>query len=193
MLALMRDEEGEVASVQATYLRTDTFNKDPDLSVPKRTYGSLKGSMVTISEPPRPRLDNITMSVRGNYTRSYVAEGIETALSIAEVMPSPEHIVATLGKHNIRHLNPDRLAKTVILCLDNDGPATYEDGSIAQTVVGLIQRGKEVFIIMPEGEKTDFNDVLRFQPKSEQVIVQQPFSYGRNILEKQLKNSIKEW
>eukprot|EP00468_Gymnochlora_sp_CCMP2014_P008812 CAMPEP_0167755690 /NCGR_PEP_ID=MMETSP0110_2-20121227/8968_1 /TAXON_ID=629695 /ORGANISM="Gymnochlora sp., Strain CCMP2014" /LENGTH=418 /DNA_ID=CAMNT_0007641713 /DNA_START=314 /DNA_END=1570 /DNA_ORIENTATION=- len=147
LIAVARNSEGEVSCIQATYLDPKTASKFPNLEIPKRTYGNLKGSIVTLFDTNRR--DKVT----------YAAEGVETGLSIAQVVHG-QHIVVTLGKHNMKYLHNHNPGDTVVLCVDNDGDATFQDASIAHTVIELISLGKKVFIAMPPVPKTDFNDVL---------------------------------
>mmetsp|Transcript_2899 Transcript_2899/g.4434 ORF Transcript_2899/g.4434 Transcript_2899/m.4434 type:complete len:403 (+) Transcript_2899:1136-2344(+) len=113
LIAVLRDAEGNPSSIQATYLDPQTGRKRANLNIPKRTYGALKGAAVTISNTDRRAAEKI----------SFIAEGLETALSIGEVVKG-HHIMATLGKHNIKHLLGHDLGDTVVLCIDNDGNGT---------------------------------------------------------------------
>ena len=69
MLAIGRDKDGTVKCVQATYLDPQTINK-ADLDVNKRTYSSPSGALVHLQQGSA---ENKT---------SYIAEGVETGLSI---------------------------------------------------------------------------------------------------------------
>jgi len=88
-----------------------------------------------------------------------VAEGLETGLSIAQVVDA-QHIIASLGKHNLKYLNKHNLGNKIVLCIDNDGNATFADKSIARAVLSLLDQDKTVYVSMPSEENTDFNDVL---------------------------------
>jgi len=96
--------QGNPSSIQATYLDPQTGRKRANLNIPKRTYGALKGAAVTISNTDRRAAEKI----------SFIAEGLETALSIGEVVKG-HHIMATLGKHNIKHLLGHDLGVTRLL------------------------------------------------------------------------------
>ncbi|AIL64798.1 hypothetical protein NOVO_02015 [Rickettsiales bacterium Ac37b] len=71
LLAVSKDSKNNIRAVQIIYLDKEIGNK-ADIKVKKRSYGTLKGSLVEISKS-------------NNESNTYiVAEGIETALSIKE-------------------------------------------------------------------------------------------------------------
>ena len=148
MLSVGRDNEGNVQCVQATYLNPETANK-AELAVTKRTYASPSGALVHLQE-------------RGGVKdTSYIAEGVETGLSIKDA--GVGEVVVTLGKANFINIDPQSIGEKAVFCLDNDG-AIYQDITIHKAAERLTNLGKEVFIVMPEGKatgKVDFNDIAR--------------------------------
>ena len=148
MLSVGRDNEGNVQCVQATYLNPETANK-AELAVTKRTYASPSGALVHLQE--RGGVKDI----------SYIAEGVETGLSIKDA--GVGEVVVTLGKSNFINIDPQSIGEKAVFCLDNDG-AIYQDITIHKAAERLTNLGKEVFIVMPEGKatgKVDFNDIAR--------------------------------
>jgi len=156
LLALARVKTGEVAAVQLTYLNPQTGEKIRELSIPKRTIGSLQGAFVQINTPPKtPQI-------------TFVAEGVETALSInkslVEMGKPTNQVVASLGKSNLSKLSQIETASRIVLVLDNDKQDWRQDKMIAAAVSGLEQAGKQVFCMQPStinGEKTDYNDLAQ--------------------------------
>jgi len=158
MLALCRDRNGDIQSVQATYLDSQTADK-ADLDISKRTYASPSGGLVFLNEE---------QSNKSNI--SFIAEGIETGLSIRDAMKELKNkdIAVTLGKSNFANIDPQAVGQKVIFCLDNDGDKALTDNIINKSAERLISFGKDVLIAVPEKTsnyseqaKIDFNDVAK--------------------------------
>jgi phage/plasmid primase-like uncharacterized protein len=152
MAVFAKNSQGEIASAQLTYLNELTAAK-ADLAVAKRSYGKIKGSFVEIQtsdDPTKPL---------------YIAEGIETALSIKEAKV-PGQIIASLGISNIKnldHLIAGQEGRQVVICADHD-----ENGSPARVLIDkmaleLKERGINVEVIRPKESGQDFNDVLKLE------------------------------
>ena len=161
MLSIGRDRDGSVQCVQATYLDPETTNK-ADLEVNKRTYASPSGALVHLQKQDAA-IESKT---------SYIAEGVETGLSIKDAIAEPNtDIAVTLGKSNFANIDPQSVGQKVVFCLDNDGAKTFTDNVINKAAQRLVDFGKEVFIAIPEAAdtnsdkpekvKTDFNDIAR--------------------------------
>ena len=157
MLSLAKDKDGKIQCVQATYLDPKTAGK-ADLTVNKRTYASPSGALVFLQKQEE---------VIGKDKTSYVAEGVETGLSIKDATGNGE-VVVTLGKSNFAKIEPQSVGQKVVFCLDNDGSDTHTDATINKAAERLIGFGKEVFIAIPEQietdgqlQKTDFNDIAK--------------------------------
>lgn len=156
LLALARELSGpnarEIRAIQAVYLDPNTAQKASGLAVSKRTYGSLRSAAVTVKDSKSD--DKLT----------FVAEGVETALSIAAVARGRTQVLATLGKSNFKNIalpgGLDAIGRRVVLCLDNDGQATFAHRGVADAIAGLTAEGREVLIATPDEEGTDFNDIL---------------------------------
>ena len=153
LLAVARDQRGIIQSVQATYLDQLTAGKAV-LPVQKQTFGPIKGASVPLS--------NIVN--RGNNFIFY-AEGVETGLSILEAFPRA-NIQALLGAANFKNICDQRIAKHVVLCLDNDGPNTVVNGIYVDTVQKLTQAGHDVWLAKPGQVGSDFNDLLLSEGRS---------------------------
>jgi molecular chaperone GrpE (heat shock protein) len=155
--AFGRDQSGRLRSVQLTKLAEDgkralTFERE---KLNKIQYGIAKGSFVCLQEDT-------------THDRVFIAEGIETALSLKEA-GLKGRIIASLGIHNISNYQGHE--KEIILCGDNDahkkslssgltrGSQTHR--ILEQTQESLNAQGKSVSIIKPIHPGDDFNDVLK--------------------------------
>lgn len=88
---------------------------------------------------------------------TYLAEGVETALSIRDAV-NHERVITVLGKENFRSIDPALTTRNIVLCLDNDGESTKDDKLIRESVAHLEKAGKNVILARPE-HKGDFNGV----------------------------------
>ncbi|HUX78159.1 MAG TPA: AAA family ATPase, partial [Alphaproteobacteria bacterium] len=145
--AFGRNHEDRLSSVQLTKLndlgkRALTVE---GVKLNKIQYGVSKGSFVILQE---------------GQDRVFMAEGIETALSIKEANVKGK-IVASLGIHNMSNYQGPE--KEMILCADNDehkqNSRTFE--IIEKTQSTFKAQDKSVITIKPAGPGDDFNDVLK--------------------------------
>jgi hypothetical protein len=91
---------------------------------------------------------------------TYVAEGVETGLSVLAGDPNAK-VLAITGKECFKNIDISRLNNKVVLCLDNDGDATFKTSIIEKSVFRLIDAGKSVSLMIPKKTGDDFNDVLK--------------------------------
>lgn len=148
LVSFALDKNGNATGMQAIYLDNDG-NKKAGLTVSKKSFAHIGGSHIVINEG------------KGDDKVSFIAEGVETAMSIREVAPS-HNVIATLSKGNFKNVDPTRLAQIVFLCLDNDGINTLIEGKVVKAAIEkLHEANKQVFIAMPRKEGTDFNDSLK--------------------------------
>ncbi len=156
LMAAARSPQGEVTAVQITCLDPRTAAK-ADLSVTKRSFGVLKGSAVTLQEE---KDSNVL----------FVAEGVETALSIKEAGVKGT-IKATLGLSNIKRLPPENSLNgsslnenskaQIVVCVDHDPSDSPATRSLQKSVLELQSKGFSVTVVKPEKLNEDFNDVLK--------------------------------
>lgn len=156
LLALARNQDGQVQAVQAVYLNADTAGK-AEAPVIKQTWGVLAGSAVDLS-PPKVRNKRLTNIKAPSLT--YLAEGIETALSIAQSMQEGT-VKAVLGKSNFSNSAIPKENQHVVLCLDNDGYSERKDPLVYKAAENLKARNKTVWIAKPIDSGQDYNDLLR--------------------------------
>lgn len=146
LLSFTRDKKGDLRAYQATYLDPETASK-ADVPIAKKTHGLLRGSYVEIQKEP-----GIT----------YLAEGVETALSLREAGVRGT-ILASLGTHNMKNYEgrAQDPGKTLILVGDNDGKNSKPFEVVKKASFLLKEKGYMTEIIYPEKEGQDFNDLLR--------------------------------
>jgi phage/plasmid primase-like uncharacterized protein len=146
LMVAARSPTGEVTAVQLTFLDPLTANK-ADVTVKKKSHGLVTGSSVTIQEDKSSNL-------------LFIAEGVETALSLKE---AGLHgiIKASLGLSNIARIEPQDPNTHVIICGDHDAPDSSATKSLEKSAVALRERGFKVSVIKPDHLGEDFNDVLK--------------------------------
>ncbi|MBY0291679.1 MAG: hypothetical protein K2W92_00070, partial [Alphaproteobacteria bacterium] len=115
LMAAARSPQGGITAIQLTFLNSKTATK-ADLSVAKKSFGVLKGSAVTLQEE---KSSNVL----------FVAEGVETALSLKEVGLKGT-IKATLGLSSIKRITPENSLNgsllnekpntQIVVCADHD-------------------------------------------------------------------------
>ena len=156
LLALACDKDGIAKAIQLTYLNPKTGEKLEGLSVSKRTIGNLTGYVVNIT--PEIKTAEIT----------FIAEGIETALSIRDTLHATQHnqsqVIATLGKSNLANVSQTNLAQKIVLVLDNDKQDWQQDKGIQKAISHLKTHGKQVYCMQPKSihnQKTDYNDFAK--------------------------------
>ena len=91
--------------------------------------------------------------------RTFLAEGVETALSIKEAGFQGK-IVATLGVHNFKHYLP-LSGERLILCGDHDAQGSSSALVLEKTVKSFQDKGYNVWCVVPDQEGQDFNDILK--------------------------------
>jgi len=146
LMVAARSPKGEVTAVQITYLDSETASK-AELHVTKRSFGVLKGSFVTLHEGKAS--DPI-----------FVAEGVETALSLKEAGVQGT-IIASLGLSNIKRLEPKDLNTPIVICADHDAPDSAAFKSLDKSLHALREKGYQVHVVKPDTLEEDFNDVLK--------------------------------
>lgn len=142
----VRSKDGDITAVQLTFLDPQTGAK-AQLDTPKKSFGVLKGSAVLLQED---KASNVV----------FIAEGVETALSIKEAGVQGT-IKASLGLSNIKRLIPDSPNMHVTICADHDASDSPAAKSLNKSIMFLRERGLMVTVIKPDKLLQDFNDVLK--------------------------------
>jgi ATP-dependent exoDNAse (exonuclease V) alpha subunit len=176
LIAFAKDSEGTLKAAQVTYLDGMTAGKvnQEEIAVNKRSRGIVKGAFVELQKGEGP---------------VYIAEGVETALSIKEAGVKGT-VIASLGIFNIESIDlsskanhefksdsdilnrdnnlntslnpsPRALTSTIIICADNDGIGSNTHKLIDKATQALEAKGHSVQVIRPAQEGYDFNDILK--------------------------------
>ncbi|ALI55331.1 virulence-associated protein E [Celeribacter marinus] len=86
-----------------------------------------------------------------------ICEGIETGLSLVELLPEPASVWATLSTAGMKSLNLPKTPSRLILATDGDDPGRTAGRHLAQRAAA---NGWDIETLeAPEG--TDWNDYLR--------------------------------
>tara|TARA_B100000678_G_scaffold291638_1_gene310256 strand:+ start:26550 stop:32435 length:5886 start_codon:yes stop_codon:yes gene_type:complete len=151
LLAFTRNERGEINHIQVTKLDASTANKNKLFEYPKQTFGKINGHAVNLNH-------------KGEGEITYLTEGVETGLSILESNPKAR-VLTVLGKENFAKVNVNQLTNEVVLCVDNDGKATFKyqnsgSNKILEAIEKLQENGIKINIILPKNKGEDLNDIL---------------------------------
>ena len=148
-----KNAKNEITGVQRIYLDEKTGTKNRFLETPKLSKGIIEGSAAIMQR-----------GMKGSAI--YIAEGPETAASIASVLPSAT-VIASLGVSNIKNLGSiitKLKGSEVIVAADFDGKQSPTLNITEKAIEALRQDGIKAQMIIPkpiEGlKKTDWNDVL---------------------------------
>ena len=139
MVALV--EGGEGFAVHRTYLRADGTGK-AEVDPPKAMLGAVAGGAVCVAQAQGPLV---------------VAEGIETALSLASgLLRAPATVWAALSTSGIRGLRLPLQPGRLTIAADGDNPGQAAAQSLAERAHAL---GWQVSLL-PAPDGRDWNDVL---------------------------------
>lgn len=157
IVAAMRNGAHDITAAHCTFLRQDGSGK-ADLDNPKLMRGEARGSMIRLTRGP----SNLTVEEAagaGVIEPIIVAEGIETALSLA--LGIPEARVAAAGSFDLMMLAPVEadIFEPVIYALDNDDNPKAEE-VVERKLDALRAAGKRA-ATMRTHEGKDFNDLIR--------------------------------
>lgn len=134
-------ERGRLVAVQRTFLDTNSNGLANDLGNPRRLLGRPHAGAVMLA----PASDVLGL-----------AEGVETALSAAELLGVP--VWATLGSERLAQIAiPDTVRRLLVLP-DNDRAGRIGVGNALQAYV---RDGRSVETHWPPSGFNDWNDVLR--------------------------------
>ena len=160
LLAPIKNEQGILQGIVRVFLNTDgnklntTYIDHKGIKQPATVKANL-GSMANAA---------VIVNQGSNSNTIYIAEGIETALSVAQAKPL-NRVVAALSVSNLKTVPLPLETKTVILCSDYVGVNAVSNKALMLAAKFYMERGLEVMIAYPEKipgmKKIDFNDVLR--------------------------------
>jgi conjugative relaxase-like TrwC/TraI family protein len=165
LVAPYKDKEGNMVGIVRIYLNKDgskyqdTFkgkNGKQAKAASKANRGVSSYGSVTVQEGIIPRT-------------LWIAEGVETALSVAKAIPN-QTVVASLSVQQLSNVPISPETKKVVICADNDPALSNTKESVIKAVESFLSQGVKVSIALPpdlpsdapEGmKKYDFNDLLK--------------------------------
>lgn len=157
MVAAIVTAEGKHLGTHRTWLaRGDdgVWRKAP-LRDPKKTLGGYRGGFIPLSRGASGR--PLRRAPRGETVA--IAEGIETALSVAVACPELR-VLAAVSLPNMARLALPETVSEVILCADRDTGNAGAEGLIEAAARHFAAEGRRVRIAFPPIGK-DFNDTLK--------------------------------
>ncbi len=158
MLAAITDGSGQHVATHRTWLARNAsgqWAKAP-LRDAKKTLGSYAGGFVPVQrgasgKPLRAAPEGEAIAI---------AEGIETALSVAVACPELR-VMAAVNLSNMARIGLPEAVRTVILCADSDGPENHAaEHALHAAIVHHSAGGRTVRLARAPSGK-DFNDALR--------------------------------
>ena len=124
------------------------------------------------------------------------AEGLETALSVAEAHPE-WNVHVTFGVNNFAKVPLKTDVQSIVLCIDNDGIESGTAKTVHKSAHSLAAQGKDVYVALPPKpehiDKYDFNDMLKHEGKEAvRASLDNRTLYKAAVTAESLKNSLKE-
>jgi len=148
------DDDEDITGGQVIYLNKNG-EKAPDQFTQKKSVGKIKGSYVCAQRASHGNKSNRIVML---------AEGVETALSIARSFPNKVDVFASLGLFNFKNFqdfasDDKRISnyETVIICEDND---SSNNSYTLNNACELLERDFYIERVKPTPDGYDFNDVL---------------------------------
>ncbi len=162
MLAAITDGAGQHIGTHRTWLARDragTWGKAP-LQDAKKTLGPYAGGFIPLWRGASGK--PLRQAPAGEVVA--IAEGIETALSVAIACPELRVIAAVALPNMARLVLPPSVGR-VILCADNDDDNPKAGALLGRAADRFAAEGRDVRIARPPTGK-DFNDTLRAEPEA---------------------------
>jgi phage/plasmid primase-like uncharacterized protein len=161
LVAPIRNAKGEIQSIVRTFLEKEgsklnakfinAFGEEKP-AADKLNLGSMENAAVIVNKGKSSGI-------------VYIAEGIETALSVAQAVPR-HTVFAALSVSHLKNVPIPPDTQTIILCADEDGVKADSNQSLIKAVNFYLERGVQVGIAYPSKvpslSKTDFNDLLKY-------------------------------
>lgn len=160
MVAAIVSADGVFLGCHRTWLEPDPDApgawRKATLRDPKRTLGGYGGGFIPLSRGASGQ--PFKRAPKGEAVA--IAEGIETALSVAMARPDLR-VIAAVSLPNMLRLDLPRAFARVILCADNDGGNPRAAALLDDAAARFAADGREVLIARPPEGAKDFNDLLR--------------------------------
>lgn len=154
LMSVARGEDGKILSHQLTFLNPHTGAKSETHTIKKLTQGKGVSSKSFVE-------------VQKGKGVTFIAEGLETALSIKEAGVKGE-IRAGFGRFVFANARPQN--NHIVLVADYDGIGAQTHDALLKDKALLESKGYKVDLLWPTqtgDRKTDFNDILRHHGKDD--------------------------
>jgi len=159
LLAPIRNKDDHITGIVRIFL-------NPDGSKYQKTYLDEEGKKEKAVSKANLGISGSGAVVvqRGTLsTTLWIAEGIETALSIAKAKPN-QTVLASLSVNQIKQVPLNEEVQRVVICADNDPASSKTKENIVKAVDTFLSQGLKVFIALPPEiptgmNKYDFNDL----------------------------------
>ena len=157
MVAAINNAEGEHIATHRTWIaqREGKWRK-ADLLYAKSTLGTYSGGWIKLSR-------SVSRVPWGDVTGSDVvaiAEGIENALSVAQLVPE-WRVISAVSLSNLGGIRLPKAVRQVVVCGDNDKPGSAADAALKKALAHLTSSGCSVRLARPDLEFKDWNDQLQ--------------------------------
>jgi hypothetical protein len=157
MVAAVTDDSGAMTAVHRTWLAQDEaghWGKAP-LQVAKASLGQVAGGTIRLWRGESGK----SLAAAPSGETVVIAEGIETALSVAIACPELR-VIASVSLGNMGRINLPLAIATVVIAADNDPPGSPADNALKAAAARFVAMGKTVRIARsPVG--SDMNDCLQ--------------------------------
>ncbi len=160
LVAAITGPDGAHAATHRTWLaqRPDGSWGEAPLRDPKKTLGSYVGGAIRLWRGASGR--PLAEAPDGEHVA--LAEGIETALSVAVAVPELR-VLCAVSLANMGSVALPTGVRTVTLCADNDDGNAAAARALARVVDRFAAEGREVRVARPPAGLKDFNDVLTME------------------------------
>lgn len=160
LLAPIKDKTEALIGVVRVFL-------NPDGSKYNKTFLDEKGQTEKTLSKANLGLSGggaVTVQKGKSLTTLFVAEGVETALSVAKAVPDYT-VMASLSVNQFKNVPVSLEVQKIVICADRDGINSQTYKSVVEAVDHHLSQGRQVFLALPETlqgiDKYDFNDLLK--------------------------------
>ncbi|MCK4945538.1 MAG: toprim domain-containing protein [Alphaproteobacteria bacterium] len=157
MLAAVIDGKGKQIATHRTWLsdQPDGKWKKADLVTSKKVLGGFVSGIIPLNRGASGK--SLQKAPEGDHI--IIAEGIETALSLAVCCPE-KRVIAAVAVNNIANLDLPKTISQVTLAVDNDGENAQSGKAVNAAITRFMNEGRVVSVARsPVG--SDFNDQLQ--------------------------------
>jgi len=156
MVAAISAPDGSLAAIHRTWLdQNDGRWRKARVANPKMTLGSYAGGAIRIQRGATGK--PLAQAPEGETV--ILAEGIETALSVALACPE-QRVLAAVSLSNMGRVDLPPAVHHVVLAADNDAGNHTAQRALQDAAERFLKQGRTVRIAMPDVPGEDFNDML---------------------------------